>query len=318
MKISIVIPNYNGSALIKKNIPRLIDVLEAFSKRTGHRVEVLIVDDCSSDDSREIIAKEIARYGNSMITLTLLENETNKGFSPTVNKGASHATGEILILLNTDVYPKSDFISPILPHFINNTCFAVGFMDESVESGKVVLRGRGLGKWEKGFLHHRKGDVDHSSTLWVNGGSGAFRKNIWDKLSGLDELYAPFYWEDIDISYRGIKAGYDILFEKKAVVVHEHEKGSIAKTYTPSHVKVIAYRNQIMFTWLNTTDFSLLLSHVFWLPVHVVKSLLRFDFLFIQGLIRAFLLLPKIIQSRNRRLRFFIRTDDEVIQTVQK
>ena len=108
----------------------------------------------------------------------------------------------LYILFNTDVYPDKDFLTPLLSHFKDEKVFAVGCMDKSIEGKDVVLRGRGIGVWKRGFLVHEKGEIEKSDTLWVSGGSGAFRKSIWDKLGGLNELYNPFYWEDIDLSYR--------------------------------------------------------------------------------------------------------------------
>ena len=50
MKLSIVIPNYNGANLLTKNIPRLFDVLKLFHEKTHETVEVIVVDDCSQDE----------------------------------------------------------------------------------------------------------------------------------------------------------------------------------------------------------------------------------------------------------------------------
>src|SRR5581483_9702281 len=101
--------------------------------------------------------------------------------------------------------------------------------------------------------------------------------------------YNPFYWEDIDISYRALKAGYRIFFEPKSQVIHEHEEGSIRRKYTANQIKVIAYRNQLFFVWINITDLNLQLSHIIWLPYHLLKSFIKGDFAFIKGLCLAFI-----------------------------
>ena len=186
-------------------------------------------------------------------------------------------------------------------------------MDKSVEDGKILLRGRGVGKWQKGFLIHSRGEIDKTNTLWVNGGSGAFRKAIWEKLGGFDELYNPFYWEDIDLSYRSLKSGYKILFEPKSIVVHEHEKGSIKKKYFESEIKTIAYRNQFIFVWKNATDLNLQFSHLLWLPYHFIRALLRKDWTFYLGFIQAFITLPRIIKSSFQSRGYFVRKDKELI-----
>ena len=300
MKISIIIPNYNGEELLKKNLPKVISVV-------GDS-EIIIVDDASVDGSFAVLAsfKE---------NIKVIKNEKNLGFSSTVNRGVREAKGEIIILLNTDVVPEKDFLKPLLEHFQDEKIFAVGCMDKSIEDSKIVLRGRGVGQWKRGFLVHSRGEVNKTNTLWVGGGSGAFRKSIWDKLGGFDKLYNPFYWEDIDLSYRALKSGYKILFEPKSVVTHEHEKGAIKSTYSNFKVKTLAYRNQFIFVWKNATDFDLQFAHLFWLPYHFLKALARFDLSFFKGFFMAFFLLPKIISSSLESQKLFVKKDIDVIKT---
>lgn len=309
MNISIVIPNYNGRTLLEKNLPKVIAALGEYEK--GNH-EIIIVDDCSKDDSVSFIEG----FEKTSISIRLLKNEKNLGFSPTVNKGVENAKGEIVILLNTDVAPEKNFVEPLIKHFKEKQIFAVGCVDKSIENGKTVLRGRGLGHWERGFLIHRRGEVDKTSTLWVSGGSGAFRKDIWDKLGGLNELYAPFYYEDIDMSYRALKSGYKVLFEPKSIVVHEHEEGAIKREYEPKKVKRIAYRNQFIFAWENATDYTLQVSECLWLPYHLIKAVLRMDVPFILAFFDSLILLPKVIKSSLSYQKFFIKKDSEVIQNL--
>ena len=307
MDISIVIPNYNGEKLIEKNIPK---VMEALSGYKGGKTEIIIVDDASSDGSKDVISN----FKSQITNLKLIENEKNLGFSSTVNKGVKEARGEIVILLNTDVVPEKDFLNPLLEHFKDEKVFAVGCMDKSIEKDEIILRGRGLGEWKRGFLVHRKGEVNKTNTLWVSGGSGAFRKSIWEKLGGLNELYNPFYYEDIDLSYRALKSGYKIVFEHKSVVEHYHEKGSIKSKYSLGQVKRIAYRNQFIFAWENATDTNLQIGECIWLPYHLIKALFRLDWQFFLGFFSAFILLPKVIKSSLKYQKNFVKSDREVIR----
>lgn len=297
MKISIVIPNYNGKELLKANLPRVFESVGD--------AEIIVVDDASIDGS-------LGELGDFKSKIKLIANKKNLGFSSTVNRGVKEAKGEIIILLNTDVIPERGFLTPLLSHFKDEKIFAAGCMDKSTENGKTVLRGRGIGGWKKGFFIHARGEVNKANTLWVNGGSGAFRKSIWERLGGFDELYNPFYWEDIDLSYRALKSGYKIIFEPKSIVVHEHEKGAIKSTYSNSKVKAIAYRNQFIFVWKNITDLSMQLSHIFWLPYHILSAILRKDMAFIKGILSAFILLPKIIKYKNAQRNHFVLKDYQV------
>ncbi len=304
MRVSIIIPNYNGEELLKRNLPAVLKAAAFYKKG---EVEIIFVDDFSSDNSIKI-----AKGYNSK--LKIIKNEKNLGFSSSVNRGVRESLGEILIFLNTDVAPQENFLEPLLEHFDNESIFAVGCMDKSIEADRIILRGRGIGKWEKGFLIHNRGEVSKTNTLWVSGGSGAFRKSIWEKLGGFNELYNPFYWEDIDLSYRALKSGYQVLFEPKSIVIHEHEIGAIKKKYTKKYIKTIAYKNQFIFVWENATDLDLQFLHIFWLPYYFIKSLLSRNWPFFMGFLKAFILLPKIIRSSFKSQKLFTKSDREVVK----
>lgn len=317
MHLSIIIPNYNGSALLKKNLPALLKAT-VFLKKKNFDMEIIIVDDASTDGSISLISDFESSVEGQRVNLQFLKNEKNLGFSSTVNRGVSKSVGEIVILLNTDVSPEGDFLTPLVDHFKDEEIFAVGCMDKSVEKEKIVLRGRGIGKWQRGFLVHSKGEVNQVKTLWVSGGSGAFRKSTWQTLGGFNPLYDPFYWEDIDLSYRALKSGYKILFEPKSVVVHRHEEGAIQKKYSAFQIKTIAYRNQFIFVWKNVTDLNIKLSHLVWFPYHCLKAFISGDFAFFVGFCQALIRLPKIIQYSLMDRRYFLKSDKEIIQELSE
>lgn len=314
MTISVIIPNYNGQDLLRKNLPKVFEAIDVY--KDGKK-EVIVTDDFSSDSSINVLRELKARMESAYpdIIFKLLENDKNLGFSSNINRGVGNAKGDILILLNTDVIPQKNFLEPLLRHFSDPDIFAVGCMDESKEDGKTILRGRGVGSWKRGFFVHSRGDIDKKNTLWVNGGSGAFRRSIWEKLGGFNKLYNPFYWEDIDLSYNALRSGYKLIFEPKSVVTHEHEKGVIKLRYSSFYIKTIAYRNQFIFVWKNITDFDLKISHIVWLPYHFLKALTNKDWAFFAGFLKAFVLLPRIIVSGSKNQKLFVKKDKEIIKT---
>jgi len=304
MKIDIIIPNYNGSALIEKNLD---DVLKHTKK---YDAQIIIVDDFSKKEDFE----KVERFVEGKKGVKLLRNDRNLGFSSTINRGVRESDADLLVLLNTDVAPEENFLDAALDDFKSDeNLFGVGFMDKSVEGERLVLRGRGLATWKRGFLIHRRGEVDKSDTFWISGGSSAVRRELFVKLGGMDELYNPFYWEDIDLSYRARKSGYNIIFEEKCVVVHNHQEGSIKRHYNNSQIKKIAYRNQLIFVWKNITDLKLLVSHIIWLPINVVLSVPRLDSAFIVALFNAMTKIPAIINKRGKQKRFYKKRDSELI-----
>lgn len=315
MNISIVIPNYNGASALNANFQSVIDAFSYFIDDEKVKGEIILVDDDSTDNSVDII-KNFQKKSRK-IEIKLIEQSKNCGFSSSVNRGVKESSYEVVVLLNTDVKPERDFLFPLLVHFSDSKVFAVGCIDKSIESGNVVLRGRGVGEWKRGLLSHSRGSIDKSSTLWVSGGSGAFRKKTWDILGGMYEIYNPFYWEDVDLSYRAMKAGYKIIFESKSIVTHFHETGAIKTYYTPSKVKFVSYKNQIIFAWINISDIDLLIMHLVWLPFMFFSALIHRNKYFIQGFFHAVIHIHEVLNLRKITQQFIVKSDKEVTKLIK-
>jgi GT2 family glycosyltransferase len=283
LKVSIVIPNWNGSYLMSKHLRNLIKVSE--------NAEIVVSDDNSNDDSVKFLKTNFPE-------VNVIQRLIRTGFAGNVNSGVAHANGDIVVLINTDVEPEPGYLKPLLNHFADPKVFAVGCMDKSYEKGEIKYRGRGIARWEHGFYLHERGDIDKTDTAWVSGGSGAFRREYWNKLGGMDELFNPFYWEDIDLSYRGVRAGYTIIFEPKSLVNHYHEEGKIKSDFSPGQVKLIAYRNQFTFILKHIPDFKMLLEHIVYAPYRIIKSLISGDCSMAKGYLAATLRIPRIIYFR--------------------
>lgn len=297
MSASIVLPNWNGAKLLKKNLPRVI--------ASAPNAEIIVVDDASTDNSVEVLRKEFP-------SVVAVVKDKNSGFAQTVNVGVSKATGDIVVLLNTDVVPEKGFLKPLLVHFKDPSVFAVGCLEKNPEGNGIVLRGRSVARWQKGFYIHARGEVNKLDTAWVAGGSGAFRKSLWDTLGGLDIIYNPFYWEDIDLSYQARKAGFRVEFEPKSAVWHYHEQGAIKTRFHTERVNRIVFRNQFVFIWKNLTDGSVWLEHLLWLPVRIAQELLRGRTTMFVGFLLALGKIPQVITTRKRQARLWKIQDRDI------
>lgn len=277
LSVSIVLPNWNGKHLLEKNLPKVV--------AASANAEIVVADDASSDGSVEFLARTFPE-------IKVVANTKQQGFSGNVNSGVARATGDIVVLLNTDVVPEKGYLNPLLERFADPSVGAVGALEKSHERNGIILRGRGVARWEKGYFIHSRGEVDREDTAWVSGGSSAYRRSLWMKLGGMDTRFNPFYWEDIDLSYRIQRAGFRTLFEKKSVVHHYHEEGKIRSTYTKDDVRRIVYRNQFIFLWKNIPNGRIWLEHIFWTPVRLVQALISGDTLMLQGLMLAIVRFP--------------------------
>lgn len=270
--VSVIIPNWNGVHLMGKHLAQII--------AASPQAEIIVADDASSDGSVVYLKKNFP-------TIHVVARTKREGFAANVNSGVAAATGDIVVLLNTDVEPEKRYLLPLLNHFSAPNVFAVGCLEKSHEPSGVVRRGRGLGRWYRGFYIHEKGKPVKSTTAWVSGGSGAFRRSMWNALGGMDTIYNPFYWEDIDLSYRARKSGWETVFEPESVVHHYHEEGKIKREFSPSEVKKIVYRNQFIFIWKNSSEMRVICAHILWLPVRLIQAVIRSDWLMLHGFIAA-------------------------------
>lgn len=272
--VSIIIPCWNSESQLKQNLPAVLIAAKKVS------AEIIIVDDDSNQDNSKL-------YLSTLKGVKYLQNSTNQGFTKTVNRGVGEATGEIIVLLNTDVAPEPDCFVQALTYFADPHVFAITF-----NSGEGWAEGR----WEDGMLVHypiRKNAIKPMPSLWASGGQAAFRRNIWQQLGGLDPLYAPFYWEDVDLGYRAWKAGYQILWVPDARCSHHHESSVIKNNFSSSYISRIALRNQLLFIWKNITDPALLGSHLARLP----RLLYRYP----TAVLSAIPSLPKVVAGRKGR-----------------
>lgn len=242
--ISLVVPNYNGLELLQKNLSKIVAETLNYDKNT----EIIVVDDGSKDESVSFVKKNFP-------VVKILKMSKNKGFSSAVNSGIKYSKGELIVLLNTDVIPEKNYITNTIKHFEDNKVFAVSFHERGYGWAK--------GYFDRGFIGHKVGGEGSNvhATFWVNGGSGIFRRKIISELGYFDEkLLNPFYWEDVDISYRAMKRGYKLLWEPNSYVVHKHE--STISKISISKRNLVLERNQLIFIWKNITSKILFKKHL--------------------------------------------------------
>ncbi len=296
--ITVVIPAYKKTKMLVENLRHNLSYL------TLKKCEVIVV----NDDPSESIRKDLQPFN-----LTLLENKKNLGFGGAVTVGVKKAKGQYIMLLNSDVILHNDSYKNALVHFKKNKkLFAVSFLQKEKNNEKI---GKNRLYWKMGFIQHGKAlDLSFGLTGWAEGGACMIRKGLYQKLGGFDEIYSPFYWEDIDLSYRAWKSGYTILFDPTVEVTHHHES-TIGTYFTPLHVRKIAYRNQFFFVWKNITSSLLLISHVLLVLPNIVLHFFQGDFLFLKSFFLALKKLPTVIQARKSAGPDFVRSDREVLST---
>src|SRR5437867_328061 len=124
-------------------------------------------------------------------------------------------------------------------------------------SGVLTAAGH-LGEFRRGFLGiHRRYFVPTPSdglspwlTLFATGGSSLFDREKFLALGGFDESFAPFGWEDVELSLRAWKQGFELRYEPQSSVWHRFSS-TIAPRFSRREVRAIYERNRLLAHWLH-------------------------------------------------------------------
>jgi GT2 family glycosyltransferase len=210
--LSVIIPNWNGLRLL----PTCLSGLRA---QTFRDFETLVVDNGSTDGSREFLACEFPEA-------RVLALETNHGFAPAVNEGIRAARGEVVVLLNNDT--EAD------PHWLAEIARA---LDENPRAGMVACKLRLFDQRDhlhsagdfcrvdgipgnRGVWEQDRGQYDDARGVFgACGGAAAYRKTMLAEIGGFDEALGS-YCEDVDLNWRVRLAGYEVAYAPGAIVYH--------------------------------------------------------------------------------------------------
>ncbi len=262
VKLSVIIVNYNVKHFIEQCL------FSVFKAAQHVNCEVFVVDNNSVDGSVGLIKEKFP-------AVILIENKVNTGFSVANNQAIRLAQGQYVLLLNPDTVVQEDTFSK-----------TIAFMEEHPEAGGLgvkMLDGQGNFAPEskrglptprvafykmcglaKLFPRSKKFGAYHLSYLPENEVnqidviSGAFmlmRKDVLDKIGLLDETFF-MYGEDIDLSYRITKAGYNNYYFPHTQIIHY--KGESTKRSSLNYV-VIFYKAMAIFSKKHFSG-----SHAFW------------------------------------------------------
>ncbi len=250
MKLSIVIVNYNVKYFLEQcllSVRRAIEEIDA---------EVFVVDNNSVDGSVQLLKEKFPE-------VILIENTENFGFSKANNQAIERAKGEYILLLNPDTVVEAETFSKVLQFMDNHEdAGALGvkmidgkgnFLAESkrglptpeVAFYKVFGLSR-IFKKSKKFNRYHLGYLDKNQIHEVDILAGAFmllRKKVLDVTGLLDETFF-MYGEDIDLSYRILKAGYKNYYFPETCIIHY--KGESTKKSSINYVFVF-YNAMIIF-----------------------------------------------------------------------
>ena len=262
MKLSVIIVNYK----VKHYLEQCLRSVAEASR--GIAVEVIVVDNASGDGSVEYLRERFP-------DVTIIASEENLGFARANNLAIRNSHGQYVLLLNPDTIVAEETFSDFIT-FMDSTPDAGGcgaymlhtdgsFAPESRRglptpfvafckmSGLASLfpKSRTFGRYYMRYLNEN--EVNRIEIM-----SGAFmflRRDALDKAGLLDEDFF-MYGEDIDLSYRILKAGYNNYFLPSRIL-HYKGESTVKSSYRYVHT---FYRAMELFFNKHYAHYSILLS----------------------------------------------------------
>jgi len=197
IRLSVVIPVYNAALDLER-------CLIALEQSTYSEWEVVVADDGSTDGSGEVARRHRAQ---------LVSLSENGGQSRARNRGATAASGEVLLFIDADVCVHADTLARVAAAFASDPDLGalMGSYDDRPAAPSFLSQYKNL------FHHyvHQRGCAE-AATFWS--GCGAIRRRLFLSMGGFNEEFRAI--EDIELGYRLRRAGHRIRLEKAVQVTH--------------------------------------------------------------------------------------------------
>lgn len=247
--VGVVLVNLNGA----DHLPDCLDSLAA-QDYPAHLLDVVLVDNASTDGSRELLAH---RYP----WVRVLPQETNTGFAPAVNAGARELDSECVVLLNNDARADPSFLRELVRQFdLASDAVCVGARILSWDGETIDFVGGAVNYYGMGqqLAYGRPvGDVgveDGAELLFACGGAMLVHRQTFLDLGGLDPAFFA-YFEDVDFGWRLWVAGFRVVLAPRALAYHRMH-GTSGRF--PLHQRYVLYeRNALRMVIKNYSDENL-------------------------------------------------------------
>jgi GT2 family glycosyltransferase len=241
MKVSVIVVNYNTKELLERCLRSVYAGASSF--------EIIVADNHSSDGSADCVREQFPR-------VTVIENETNLGFSRANNAAALASRGEIIAFLNSDTEIRNGALNELAAYLDGHGDVGIagprvvfpdgrfqpsagalpGLMQEfkdrrlsrRLNAGDEKLRAR----IEHGFIGPRE-------VGWVTGSCLLIRRSLFMELGGFDETLF-MYFEDKDLCRRARDLKWKVMAVPRAEIVHvlggssSEKGGKLRKVYRKS------------------------------------------------------------------------------------
>lgn len=213
-KVSVVVPAWNEQVGLVKTVKTIL-------ASTYRNIEVVVINDGSTDESDRLMREFIQQYEKENIdsahkTSIVYKYKENEGKGKALNTGILLSTGEIIISIDADCVLMPDTVGNFVKHFENEQVMAaVG--NVKIGNQKTLLETLQYLEFLFSF-YFKKADSLFNTIYIIGGAAGAFRRSVFEKIGFYSSENIT---EDIDLSVRIQKAGMKIVYAADAVVYTE-------------------------------------------------------------------------------------------------
>ncbi len=193
---SVIIPSYNEEKNIQKCLLSIFN-----SNYPLQKLEVIVVDDKSTDNTRKIVEKLQTKYDIKILT------GQHKGKSEALNLGIKHSTKEYIITIDADTFVEKNFVTQVLKPFADRKVGATNAV-ALIKNPKTLVENFQAVEYGFNNLIRKSFSELFQNGIWFFGASACFRKDVLMKVGNFRKNVLT---EDLDISLRIFDAGYDII-----------------------------------------------------------------------------------------------------------
>jgi GT2 family glycosyltransferase len=235
-KATVVVPVYN------QIFYTLACAISLFESAPSTSLEVIIADDCSTDETAEL-------FGRFSPWIHVVTTSGNVGFLLNCNNAAKAAAGEFIVMLNNDTIVLPSWLDALVDTLaVNDKC---GMAGSKLLSLNGTLQEAGAIYWRDGSAWNFGRNQDQRAPQfgylkevdYCSGASICLRTETWQKLGGFDQHFTPAYCEEVDLAFRlREQLGLTTIYQPRSALIH-HEGISHGRDVTAG-IKNYQVKNQ--------------------------------------------------------------------------